>query len=269
MHTSRMQKHPHPLAADQDETVDDLLRTSARKSNAVPIRRTFVQQGEQRNPLPGPLARMLRAQDERALDLFLLHRAVASSEPWDVTRDARVWGRALGLQPAADGGAVAVSKAWRRMESNYRLVSRERIGRLARVTSLREDGSGKPYSYPGRTGRDERYLKLPYAYWAGPDRWYRNLSFPAKAMLLIALSLPAGFVLPTERAPKWYGISADSADRGLRELSDAGLLARKVSVKKAPQAPQGFAKELRHTLQPPYTHRRSGTATVRLLRSVS
>jgi hypothetical protein len=261
-------RQSHPLAADQDETVDDLLRTSARRSSAVPIRRLFVQQGAQREPRPGPLSAMLRAHDERGLDLFLLHRAVASSDPWDVTRDGRMWARALGLQDDADLGAAAISRTWRRLEDNHRVVQRERRGRLAKVTALLEDGSGKPYTYPKGSSVDERYFKLPYDYWTAEQRWYRTLPFRAKAMLLVALSLPGGFVLPTERVPDWYGISSDSADRGLRELDKAGLLRREMKVKKAPQAPLGIAQEYHHTLLPPFAQRRPAAAR-RRLRSVS
>jgi hypothetical protein len=263
-----MPRPPHPLAADQDETVDDLLRTSARSTKSVPLRRVFVQQGLQREPRSGPLASLLRAHDERGLDLFLLHHAVASAEPWDVTRDARVWARALGLHRDVDAGVAAVSKTWRRLDEGHALIRRERRGRLAKITALREDGLGKSYTYPNGSRRDERYFKLPYDYWTAERRWYRILTFRAKAMLLVSLSLPAGFVLPTQRVPDWYGISTDSADRGLRELDRAGLLRREIKVKKAPQAPLGIAQEYHHTLLPPFTQRRV-IATVTNLRTVS
>ncbi len=102
-----------------------LLDASKRRGAGVPIRRTFVQQGPQREPVPGPLHPLLRGHDERALDLFLLHRAAASSEPWDVVRDARMWARALGLPTPKDNGASAVSKAWARLEK-HRLIQRAR-----------------------------------------------------------------------------------------------------------------------------------------------
>jgi hypothetical protein len=233
----------HELAASQDETVDDLLRTSARRSRSVPLRRPFVQQGRQGAPEPGPLAALVKAHDERALDLFLLHRAVASADPWDVTRDARVWSRTLGLPDDSAAATSAVSRTWHRLDSNYKLIDRQRQGRLAKIISLREDGSGEKYTYPRGTARDERYLKLPYGYWDTEDRWYRALPFVAKVMLLVALSLPEGFVLPAERVPRWYGISGDTADRGLRALNKAGLLQRELKVKKAPQAPRGTTQE--------------------------
>ncbi len=240
-----------PQAADQHETVVDLLDKSGRTSRAVPIRTLFVQGGAPRRPQPGPLAAIVSAHDVRALDLYLLHRAVASGGAWDVTRGARVWGRALGLADESDGGAAAVSKTWARLERRG-LVERERRGRLAQVTSLREDGSRSQYTSPDGSDRDERYFKLPFAYWTAAEAWYRLLGLPAKAMLLIALTQRPIFVLPAERVPAWYGFSADTADRGLRELERAGVLTRRWTYKKAPQAPAGFTQEVLLSLRAPF-----------------
>ncbi|MGH8900153.1 MAG: hypothetical protein ACRDYA_00345 [Egibacteraceae bacterium] len=64
----------------------------------------------------GPLARLVRSHDERALDLYLLLRAVAVAEPWKSTKDARVWARVMGLVNAqGDHDISAISKAWRRL----------------------------------------------------------------------------------------------------------------------------------------------------------
>jgi hypothetical protein len=93
------------------------------------------------------------------------------------------------------------------------------------VVALREDGSGLDYTYPTGRGEDA-YFKLPYDYWLSGQSYYVSLSFSAKVMLLISLSLKPPFILPTEKAKKWYGISPDSAERGLRELREADLLSR-------------------------------------------
>jgi hypothetical protein len=174
----------------------------------------------------------------------------------------------VGLESNAAASAAAISKTWRRLDEDHRLVMRDRRGRLSKVVALREDGSGRPYTYPTGNKRDERYFKIPFEFWTADDRWYRTLSFRAKAMLLVSLSLPSGFVLPTNRVPDWYGISSDSADRGLRELDHAGILERRLSIKKAPQAPLGFTQEFHHTLRSPFTQRRP-TRTVTRLRGVS
>ncbi len=240
--------------ATPDETVAELIRQSKRRG-FVPIRRDFVQAGSQGRPVPGPAAALLRRHDEGALDLFLLHRALATAHPYDVVRDARIFARALGLATARDSGAAAVSQRWSRLANTHRLVAKARAGRLLKVTSLREDGSGADYQPPGRKGDPrEIYLRLPVEYWT--DGWHRKLSHAAKAMLLIAASLPADFVLPIERVKPWYGVSADSAGRGIAELRRCGLLVTRRERKVAPAAPLGFAVVERHTLQPPFVHLR-------------
>ncbi len=75
-------------------------------------------------------------------------------------------------------------------------------------------------------------------------------------MLLIALSLPSSFTLPTEKAFAWYGISADTAQRGLHGLRTKGLLNGVVRLKEAPLAPKGFTRESHYTLEPPFYGRR-------------
>jgi hypothetical protein len=67
-------------------------------------------------------------------------------------------------------------------------------------------------------------------------------------MLLVASSLGPGFVLPTDKTKTWYGISTESAERGLRALTKAGLIDRQVDVKSAPLSPLGITREYRYTL---------------------
>lgn len=251
-------------SAEQQTTVLALLEAAKRPSERVNIRRSFAQAGAQDDPEPGPLARMLRAHDERALDLFLLHRALVSSEPWTTRAlDARVWARTLGLHTDADGGVTAVSKTWRRLDTTYNLVSRARSGRLAVFTALREDGSRQPYTSPNGSRLSERYFTVPFDYWTAEERWYTTLPFPAKVVLLIGSTLGPGFLLPTEKAPAWYGLSQDSCERGLRVLREAGLLTRATITKPAPLSPLGVTQEHRYTLAPPFgRQRRRPTLTV-------
>lgn len=229
-------------------TLAALLGAAGRKGAAVPIRRTFVQQGSQRDPKPGPLQLIVERHDDTALDLYLLFLAMASSDPWDVTRDARVWGRALGHHTDADHGTSIVSKAWRRLDETYGLVQRERSGRLARITALEEDGHRSAYTYPV-----SRYLKLPFAYWTAEQAWHRTLSLPAKAMLLVSLSLKANFVLPAEKVHDWYGISGDTADRGLRELQKLDLLSRRFRTVDNWTSPTGRMTIYTFRLKQPFT----------------
>ena len=85
-----MNAMPDMPSRECQETVRSLLEASGRKKPEVPLRHEFVEQGPQRSPKPGPVREIVRHHDDRALDLYLLLRAAASSEPWDVTRDARI-----------------------------------------------------------------------------------------------------------------------------------------------------------------------------------
>ena len=244
---------PDPTA---DKTVDAILATARR--GRTPLRHSFIQQGSQRDPAPGPLRALVASSNRRAILLYMLAQAKASSEPWDVSLPASVWARALGLGHL-DGraAAVAISRLWQRLEAQ-KLVRRDRSGRSALICMLKEDGSGNPYSHPARTG--DRYLQVPNALWqAGPgdERWYRVLTLPEIAVLLIALSLRDGFRLPSESAPPWYGISADTASRGLGRLVDHGLLKVVKSFKDTALSPVGYTVNNFYTLQEPFGPKRS------------
>jgi DNA-binding transcriptional ArsR family regulator len=175
----------------------------------------------------------------------VLGRAVASHEPFDVALSSRVWARALGLgEPSSS--AATISQSWTWLEEQ-RLVTSARRGRLREIRFMREDGSGQPYRHPGREGD---YFKLPYSYWEG--RYPGRLNMPAKALLLIALSLNPDFWLPHEHGARWYGLSRDTVSRGLSTLLRLGLLEVRYERKKAPLSPKGFTEERRYALRPPF-----------------
>lgn len=234
-------------AATARETVAAMLTSANRRRRraAVPIRRAFVQRGTKSTPEPGILAQLVRNGDQRGLDLYLLLKAVASAPPYNSHRSAGVWARAL-RHSSTSASPQTVSKIWRRLEE-LQLLERGRSGRLADITLLSEDGSGNVYVHPAET--KDPYLQLPVAYWlSDSEQWSSTLSLPAKAMMLIGLSLLPGFVLPIEKAPSWYGVSADSAQRGLAELERRGALERRRVKKKAPLAPLGFTTDSHFTL---------------------
>jgi len=230
-----------PVASSQS-TIEALLKRSRRQF--VPIRRAFVQRSSLRRPQAGPLAQFVHSRDARGLELYLLFLAVTSAEPWRVCESAKLWARTLDLPAPA-----AVSKIWKRLEGRT-LISRMRSSKYAAITALREDGSGQPYIHPGTVR--EPYLKLPFEYWTAVHAWHRTLSLPETAMLLISLSLLDNFVLPYEKAKQWYGISADTAERGLRGLQDKGLLWMRKEFKEAPLSPEGYTEQRLYTLRPPF-----------------
>ncbi len=205
------------------------------------MRRSFVQRGRVGASSPGILSELVRRHDERALDLYLLLRAKASAAPWTVHLPAVAWARCLGLAEA--GGQAAVSRAWARL-ARLDLVARGRAGRWADVALLHEEASGDAYEPPDGSAADP-YFKLPFVYWSGHERYYRTLDLPAKAMLLVALSLKDGAELPIARVPAWYGLSEDTASRGLAELTSRGVVAVRVSHTPAPLTVTGY-HEHRH-----------------------
>lgn len=257
--------------SDRDEVADALIARASRRQGGVALRTAFVQRGPQAQPIPGPLHHLVRNHDERSLDLYLLLRAVVSSdeitEAWDVRLDARVWARGLGLPTAKDNGSAAVSKAWRRL-ADHGLVTRERQGKLVNISALDESGKGREYTYPSGKGRG-RYFKLSEEFWTAEERWYRTLSLPAKAMLLVASSLKPGFVLPQAQIPRWYGISSDTAARGLHELADRDLLEVAKANRHEPLSPTKYVIEHVYTLQTPFAQnwRTRDLATVTAIHS--
>lgn len=229
--------------------------------SAVPIRKTFAQRKTENGYVEGPLADLVRRKDDRGLQAYLLLHALASSPNpdtgrWDATLNSQTWGRALGLSRQQDNSA-ALSKVWRRLEK-ANLIGRQGGGRLATVYLKCEDGQGGDYSHPA--DHKERYFQLPHEFWTDGERWYETLSLAARGMLLIALSLTpkkrrknwSGFVLPMERTPDWYGLSADSAQRGLAELRNCGLITWDRRYKRAPLAPLGFTEERHYFLERPF-----------------
>ena len=130
------------------------------------------------------------------------------------------------------------------------------------VVALNESGDGSPYDRPRDGGTTDAYLQLSFDYWlSGPNgekgpAWIDVLTAPAKAMLLIGLTLREDFELPLERAPKWYGISADTALRGFNELRQHGLLDSRLEVVDAPLSPEGITRISRYTLLAPFESRK-------------
>lgn len=252
--------------ATTHDTVDAIADSTSR--DAFPLRRRFIQQKQDGKSIPGPLAGFVSARDRTALLLYFLALTKASKEPWDVSLHSAVWGRALGLPDPT--GLVArgrISKAWTRLVER-KLVVRTRRNRLAEFTLLSEDGSGEPYTRPGRD-----FINVPHALWtespalstgAGAtlsQRWFELLTLPELTFLIIGLSNLNGFSLPVERGPDYYGISADTLYRGSTGLRRRQLLDVQKHRLTAPLAPEGFTYENLYTLKPPFEPRGRGTSS--------
>lgn len=239
-------------SATPQETIEALLERSGR--DHLPLAGSFVQ-GETSDgrPRPGPLADFVAARALRPLHLYLLAHASASAtlpgqRAWSVTHDSRVWARALGLDPTYDGSRTAVSKTWAWL-AERRLIDRRRVGRLVEITLLRDDGTGRAYGkHPAQ--RNERYFKLPYAFWRG--RWHERLDLAATAILLIGLSRNGPFELPQDRVGAWYGISGSTLTKGLGRLRSLDLLDVHRHRRPAPLAPEGYTWTHTYTLLEPF-----------------
>jgi hypothetical protein len=237
-----------PLPLGPQDTIDQLLRGLRR--DHVPIRTTFVQKGKGKGTTPGKLADFVSGRDVRGLDAYLLLHALASSPPWNCDLPSGFWVRSLGLVDAEtqgvkaiDGARAGISKIMKRLVERN-LVARTRAKRWASLTLLCEDGSGDDYTHP--FDNNERYLQLPHAYWH--DGHFLTLSLAAKVMLLIALERPDNFVLAQSKVPHWYGVSADTADRGFRELRQVGLLNAREDWVPNPRSDIGWTQQYIYSL---------------------
>lgn len=239
-----------PAPPTQQATIEDLLVKARR--DAVPIRNSFVQQGRGKTTRPGPLATFVTSQDGRGLLAYLLIRALVSNgdRGWSCTYPSELWVRALGLGEHAeeDSARSAVSKVFSRL-SRRSLVERSRTSKLATLTVLREDGSGDDYTHPGTV--KEPHFKLPHAFWT--EGHYNTLTLPGVAMLLISLSLPNDFYLPFSKAKPWYGIGEETAQDGMRQLVDLGLIAYRVEWIINARAKDGWQSQRYYTLLGSYS----------------
>lgn len=245
---------PTPAPATVQETRAALLTRSRR--DFAPVNKLFVQKPLGHVPRHGMLSTFVTGRDLRGLHALLLLLGVISSgdsdDGWSTTLPISVWARAFGTVRTATGqsATTAVSKMLARLEERH-LIERTRHGRARkiRLTLLREDGSGEPYTRPG-AGNADRFLQLPHSFWL--QGWDERLDLPATAMLLVALHEKPGFELPTEKVPEWYGWSADTAERGLKTLIDLGVLAKNTLTKTAPLSPTGLTIVNQYTVLAPF-----------------
>ncbi len=156
------------------------------------------------------------------------------------------WGRMLAM-PETAATEATISRNWSWLEKQG-LVRTERDRRIRKVYLLMEDGSGRPYARSSGEGRG--FFKLPYEYFT--QGWHRKLTLAAKVALLVSLAQAPTFTLPKEHASRWYGISADTLQRGIDELQSEDLLKAWMRSKKAPRARFGFTMERHYRLKAPF-----------------
>jgi len=228
-----------------------LLTERGGRRNFVPLARGFLQK-RVRGGGAGPLSWFVTSHRHRALQLYLLAHALASTDPYDVAMPARTWAAALGL-PDSASSRVSLSDSWTWLE-HHQLIRTSRDGRLRRIWLLDDTGSGTPYTHSGEKTFKPDYFKLPYAFWL--EGWNERLDLPAKAVLLIALSLRQSFSLPHARGGQWYGISRDTIRRGVEQLREHELLTMRVAWKATLRSPTGATEERLYTLTGPFAPQR-------------
>ncbi|OKJ35000.1 hypothetical protein [Streptomyces sp. CB01580] len=209
----------------------------------VPLRKIFVQANAGGDSRHGPLKDFVTGRDLRGLKAYLLIVAACSNgeNGWSTTHDSAVWARLMDIHMTADDQSARTG-AWRALLRlrERKLIDCCRSGTMITVTLMREDGSGRPYDRPDGKTEENRYLQIPAAFWTtGRDE---SLDLPSLALFLVVAREKNWSAFPAEKAPEWYGWSADTHERGLKKLIALGLVERREHYIKAPLAPLGFTK---------------------------
>ncbi|MFI5895414.1 hypothetical protein ACIA5D_35490 [Actinoplanes sp. NPDC051513] len=224
------------------------------KRPAVPLRKIFVQKRMEEPDRTSVLAPFVTAGDLRGLRAYLMILAASANTDdngWHTKLDSLVWARLFGTTDHATD-AAARTAAWRTMErlAKKKLIHCERVpgSRKVSVVLLREDASGEDYTRPGINGNNDAYLQIPIKLWTtGTDE---KLNLPGMAMMLSICAERDWRAFPAEQMPKWYGWSADTTERGLKNLTELKLIRRRERYRKTPLSPVGFTAQ--------FEYRRSG-----------
>lgn len=223
------------------------------KRGFVPIRSTFLQKPRGTKGNRGAQLAKLAANPS-ALDAYLLlHALASSSDPYQADYPVATWVDLLRLEDAAT--EAAAKSRWSKVVSKLTsldLIERHRVGNGMRYVLLDESGDKSPYVRP-LTAAHGNYFKLPYSYWA--DGLDVSLTQPEKLMLLIGLDQVEVFPLPFNQVFSWYGVSENTARRGLRGLEERGLVMSTSTHVLAPKSPTGWAESILYTTTGPFSRK--------------
>ena len=227
--------------------VYQLATASAAKDRAgadsAAIRYRFIARPEASDPSP-PMARILRGGGRGGatrLKLYLSLLWLARNRNLDrpvFGYPAQQLAALLGLPNPENAGARRVQDALRWLAKEGFVALDRRPGDVTRVHLLDDAGSGLPYQPAGslaaraaRRSRKDReqhfYVQLDAQFWT--RGWVTALSGAAVAMYLACLYEQRG----QPDAPVWvsprmgrerYDLSDETRNKGLRELTDQGLL---------------------------------------------
>jgi predicted transcriptional regulator len=214
------------------------------KRPIVPLRHTFVQRPQGESPRHGPLKTFVNNGDLRGLRAYLTIVGASGAQRdgrWATRLDSLVWARLFDAEATATQLAARTG-AWRTLDrlEQRGLITKGRTERGARhieVTLLREDASGEPYTRPDGNSENDRFLRIPTAFWKGGLD--AEITLPGLAMLLVVAKEKPWSSYPPDRMDEWYGWSADTTQRGLKALLDHGLVERREAYLRAPLSPTG------------------------------
>jgi hypothetical protein len=231
-----------------EETRIDLFHDARR--GFVRIRKDFVQK-ESGTRGDTVLAKLVSGHKERALDALLTVHAL---QP--ILRDSSlplaVWARLLNCTPRSAGAALKVLESMGVLE-----LSGTRV--VPEIILKRENGDGKPWSDVAEGEREGRgFFTIPFDFWTSGT--IDSLGMAGKAMFLILLKETQDpnakrrtFVMANERAQDWYGISERTAERGYKQLRNAGILLEKSRLVPSARHPLGRSEEWHRVLSYPYS----------------
>jgi len=233
---------PSPIPNYQQATASAARDRAGADSAAIRYR--FIARSEASDPSP-PMARILRGGGGRGgatrLKLYLSLLWLARNRNLDrpvFGYPAQQLAALLGLPNPEDAGARRAQEALRWLAKEGFVALDRRPGDVTRVHLLDDAGSGRPYQPAGslvtraahRSQKDREqhfYVQLDARFWT--RGWVTALSGAAVAMYLACLYEQRGqpdasvWVSPRMGRER-YDLSDETRNKGLRELTDQGLL---------------------------------------------
>jgi len=231
-----------PLLPSQREAAAAARGQAGAGSAAVRYR--FIARQEPSDASP-PMARILRGGGGRGgtarlkvyLSLLWLARNRVLDRPV-FSYPAQQLAALVGLPEPGDAGARRVQAALRWLSREGFVALDRRPGDVTHVHLLDDAGSGKPYQPAGalvtrasKRSQSEReqhfYVQLDAAFWT--EGWVAELSGAAVAMMLACLYEQRGrdggeIWISPRMGRERYDLSDETRSKGLRELTDQGLL---------------------------------------------
>lgn len=220
------------------------------KRGFVRLRKDFAQKSDKPRG-DTILAKLVHEHKERPLDLLLTIHAL---QP--ILKDSPLpmgsWARLL------DCTERTVRASLRYLEDTELLKIQGKTS-TPEIVLLRENGDTTLWTdSQDRSDGNRGFFTLPFEYWT--EGTIDTLKLAGKAMMLIILKETQNpnakritFVMALERAQEWYGISERTAERGLYQLRNAGLLSEKRQLVPDARHPLGSREVWHRVLNHPYS----------------